>query len=145
MSVLVKKYEKELEKFTKKMDQLYEDYKLKLGKEIGALPSERLDYDPCSPKYVRKYLKYIPSDKEKREIYIADMLNVCTTCAVKQRDVPKPKKPISGWICYLKTCTKESDMDYRDCMKDSARKEKEYNPKKKHWAEEAAAGCPSGV
>ena len=137
--------EKVMQSYIKKMDRVYEEHKYKLGEEIKALPSERVDFDPCSPKYVRKYLKYIPEDKKTREIYIADMLSVCTTCAVKQREVPKPKRPISGWICYLKTCTKETDMKYQECMQDSARKEKEYNPKKDFWAKEASAGCRSGM
>lgn len=144
MSALKKIYEKEAKKLTREMDQLYEEYKVRIGEKVGELPSKRVDYDPCSPKYVRKYLKYIPEDKKMREVYIADMLNICTTCAVKQREVPKTKRPISGWICYLKTCTKESDMDYRDCMQDSARKEEIYNPKKPFWGKEASTGCPSG-
>lgn len=139
-----------LNRMISQMDKSYAEYKASLGKEALMPPSSREDFDACSAKYVRKALKYIPKDKVNQEKYIADMLNVCSTCATQGevRDTVKKlrKKPMSGWICYLKTCAKEeANMSYMDCMKDASRKEKLYNTNKLEWKQEALNGCPRGV
>lgn len=73
------------------------------------------------------------------------MLSACTSCAVKQREIPKPKRPMSGWICYLKTCAKETDTSYMDCIKNSDRKEEMYKGHEDEWKREALNKCPRGI
>lgn len=92
----------------------------------------------------------MPQDKINQEKYLADMLNVCSACATQSevRESVKKlrKKPISGWICYLKTCAKEEpEMNYMDCMKDTGRKERLYNNNKAEWKQEALNDCPRGA
>ncbi|MFW9880518.1 MAG: hypothetical protein ACFFG0_46205 [Candidatus Thorarchaeota archaeon] len=113
------------------------------------LPSLRDDFSPCSATYVRKALKYFPKNKENQEKYLADMLNVCRishTPISKGKAMKKErKKSVSGWVCYLKTCAKEEpEMNYMQCMKDTARKAEKYNPLKEEWKQKAINGCPSG-
>lgn len=126
------------------MDTLYEKHKLRLGKALGVVPSKRPDFDLCDPKYIRKLVKYAP-DKEECEEAISDMLNICIIRDGKPEKVPKKKRAMSGWVCYLKTCAKTTDLSYRDCMRNEPGRETEYYPKKAFWAAEAAKGCPSGV
>lgn len=148
-----KRMKKGMEEYTKKLDRLHESYRRELGKEIGVPPSKRPDFEACSIKYIRKYLKYPLDDMELFKDSVVDIVDTCSEWFAIPSEVPKPKrklkpkkeKKMSGWVCYLKTCAKESDMDYRGCMKDESRKDKEYYLKKPYWITEAKKGCPSGL
>ena len=141
--------ERALEELAAQTDKAYYTYREKIGKPITTLPSLRKDFDVCSAKYVRKALKYIPKEKPKQDKYLADMLNVCSTSAT-QGDIRKTvkdlrKKPISGWICYLKTCNQENkELSYNDCMRDAPRKEELYFGHQNEWKKEALEGCLRG-
>lgn len=52
---------------------------------------------------------------------------------------------MNSWICYLKTCAKETNMTLMDCAADKPRRDREYYPKKEYWHTEALKGCPRGM
>lgn len=136
------------QQLVKTIDSAYKKYKQESQEIPSKLPSEREDFNPCSARYVRKALKYFPEDKTSQERYLADMLNVCrishTPLKTGEKPVKERKRSMSGWVCYLKTCAaEEPTMDYRQCMKDTNRKEAKYEPFKEDWKQKALEGCSS--
>ncbi|MCP4762582.1 MAG: hypothetical protein GY870_12450 [archaeon] len=127
------------------MDNAYAQYKEGMNKEIAELPSVRSDFDTCSPKYIRKTLKYMPKTKPAQEKYIGEMLNICTitkATAVQAIKETKTKRKMSGWNCYLRMCAQEPNMTFPKCMKDEPRKKKLYFGQKELWNDLAGKACP---
>jgi len=64
---------------------------------------------------------------------------------MKMKSIPITSRRMNAWICYLKTCAKETNNTYLECVQDKARKQREYYPKKEYWEQEALKGCPRGI
>lgn len=139
------KYKRLAEQKIKQLDKMYEEYRTKIGKMAEVPPSQRDDFNLCSARYIRKALKYTPENTDKKEEYISDMLNTCTICAGKEREISKSKRSMNGWICYAKTKSKELGRKYMEIISDKNLKSQEYEPKKSYWKEQAIEGCPLGA
>ena len=99
----------------------------------------------CDPQGIIDTLEAVDNNDDK----IIYMQTVLDSCGVKMDDSgkgkkskkPKSKRAMNSWNCYLKKCA-DTGMPFPECMKDEARKEKEYIPRKAYWKEEAGKGCP---
>lgn len=123
--------------------------------------SKKKEFDICNPKDSRRKIVHIlnttgdkKAAKEEIESFLDLMMHSCQVGAAKGamtvgESISEPKKPkkkkraMTGWVCYLKTCAKQGEMNYMDCMKDGERKKAEYEPKKEYWKEQAEKGCSS--
>lgn len=92
----------------------------------------------CDPQTIVDSLEAIDNNEDKVE-YIIQTLDSCGKKTPQKRTLKK-KRALSGWNCYLKKCA-ATGMPFQECMKDSARKEKEYIPKKDYWSDLAKKGC----
>lgn len=110
-------------------------------------PKKRTEFKPCDPYWIRKEFKYLiqHAPKKNQEEYARGLISSCAQGAVKGAAIAvKPKRAMTGWNCYLKTCaTEDNGLNFPACMQDKGRKESKYTPKKEEWNERAKQGCLS--
>ncbi|HEC37839.1 hypothetical protein LCGC14_0223260 [marine sediment metagenome] len=125
-------------------------------------PKKRTKYHICDPYWARKEFKWLftkNKSKKEQESFLNTIISSCATGVGKgaaiAAHIPKPKRPLNRWNCYLKWCSSQSfegeTLDFQTCMKSSDEKysgtlgwkirQTEYNGKEDSWKDKADEGC----
>jgi len=123
-------------------------------------PKKRNGYHICDPYWARKEFKWLLKNnpKKEQEKFLNVIISSCATGVAKGAHIgsklPKQKKAMTGWNCYLRWCKDQSydnkPLDFATCMKSSDKyqdtlgwsiRQTEYNGKEAEWKTKANEGC----